>query len=59
MTTKYPNKSEIQSTEYLHSGSGNLIIGGSFVPSPTCPINGSNLPHPHPEFVGRESNNRR
>ena len=39
--------------QIAHSGSGDVLIGGSFVPTPTVPVNGSNLPNPHPNFVGR------
>jgi hypothetical protein len=44
---------ELQTAHAVHSGSGNLYIGGSFAPSPTIPLNGSNLPNRHPNFVGR------
>jgi len=37
-------------------GSGDIYLSSSasFAPSPTRPSNGSNLPHRHPSFVGRE-----
>src|SRR6266511_791407 len=49
----HPNRTELEHAQYLHSGSGNLVIGGSFVPAATPPTSGSNLPHPHPAFLGR------
>jgi AAA+ ATPase superfamily predicted ATPase len=47
---------ELQTANVVHSGGGNVnyFAGGSFAPQATVPVNGSNLPHPHPHFVGRE-----
>lgn len=47
---------ELQTAHVVHSGGGNVnyFVGGSFAPQATVPVNGSNLPHPHPHFVGRE-----
>ena len=47
------NRTNVDTASAVHTGSGNLIVGGSFVPVPTLPTNGSNLPNRHPTFVGR------
>lgn len=44
---------ELQSANMVHTGSGNIYGVGSFVPIPTIPLNGCNLPNRHPNFVGR------
>jgi formylglycine-generating enzyme required for sulfatase activity len=38
----------------FHAGSGDINVWGSFIPSPTTPINGSNLPQRFANFVGRD-----
>ncbi len=48
------NTTEIRYASIAHSGSGNVFYQGSFAPVPTIAVNGSNLPNPHPHFVGRE-----
>jgi len=48
------NTTEIQSAIVSHSGSGNIIYKGWFIPTPNLPSNCSNLPNPHPHFVGRQ-----
>src|ERR1041385_5139044 len=49
-----PHETTLHSASVVHSGSGDINIEGSFVPAPTTPANGSNLPHRHPNFVGRQ-----
>lgn len=44
----------IQSAQIVSSGSGHVFVGSNFVSTPTPPANGSNLPHRHPHFVGRQ-----
>src|SRR5947209_5210094 len=53
-SSKRNNITEIQHATISNSGSGNVFYQGGFVPTPTIPINGSNLPNPHPHFVGRQ-----
>src|SRR5260370_616505 len=48
------NSTEIRYATIAHSGSGNVFCRGSFAPVPTIAANGSNLPNPHPHFVGPE-----
>src|SRR5690348_8682392 len=48
------NTTEIRYASIAHSGSGNVFCQSSFTPMPTIAANGSNLPNPHPHFVGRE-----
>lgn len=38
---------------------GDVYIGGSFIPIPTIPVNGCNLPNRHPNFVGRQDEIRK
>lgn len=47
------HRTQLESAQVVHSGSGDVHIGGSFVPTPNVPVNGSNLPNAHPNFVGR------
>jgi hypothetical protein len=47
------HRTDLQSAGVVHSGSGDINLGGSFVPTPNVPVNGSNLPNRHPHFVGR------
>lgn len=51
---KRNHRTELQTASIVSSGSGDILIGGSFVPTPTIPINGSNLPNRHSNFVGRQ-----
>jgi len=51
---KRNHHTELQTASIVSSGSGDILIGGSFVPTPTIPVNGSNLPNRHPNFVGRQ-----
>jgi NB-ARC domain len=48
------NTTEIQHATISHSGSGNVYYHDGFAPTPTIPVNGSNLPNRHPHFVGRQ-----
>lgn len=49
------HRAEVGYATFVHSGSGDIHLeGSSFVPTPTSPANGCNLPHRHPNFVGRD-----
>src|SRR6266567_906146 len=51
--SKRDNNTTLESASIVSSGSGNVYVGGSFAPIPTLPMNGSNLPNRHTNFVGR------
>jgi hypothetical protein len=53
------NRTRVGSAEVQHSGSGDINYLGGFAPTSTVPINGSNLPHRHSNFVGREDEIRK
>lgn len=48
------HQTDIETASAVHSGSGDLYIGGSFSPLPTISVNNCNLPNPHPNFIGRQ-----
>ena len=57
MPTKPNNhnhKTDIETASIVSSGSGAIYVGGSFVPTPTLPVNNCNLPNRHPRFIGRQ-----
>ncbi len=50
---KLSHRTKLKSANIVHSGSGNISLGSGFVPTPSIPVNNSNLPNRHPNFVGR------
>jgi hypothetical protein len=52
-SSKREHHTELQSASIVSSGSGDILVGGGFSPTPNVPVNGSNLPNRFPDFVGR------